>query len=177
MTRELPPRIHGEDNGRGPGPRRSGLVPCVLRPCRGLPALALAAAILTAGCSSGNQGEAPVFPVKGKISLDGEPAGGAFVVFHPKSPASVSDRDRRPSAQVQPDGSFELTTHSQADGAPAGEYAVTVQWNKLIKQGNDTIAGPNIIPPPYAKPDTTPLEVTIKESSNQLDPFQITRKK
>jgi hypothetical protein len=135
--------------------------------------LALVAAF--SGCSEEGS-KVPVFPVKGSVKFEGEPAAGAFVVFHPLSPAKPGETPPRPSAQVQPDGTFELTTTSQADGAPAGEYAVTVQWTKLIKQGNDTLAGPNVIPPIYAKPETTPWKVTVKDAPNQLDPYTITKK-
>jgi hypothetical protein len=127
-----------------------------------------------AGCS--DEGEkVPVFPVKGAVQFEGEPASGAFVAFHPKSPAKPGQEPLRSAAQVQPDGGFELTTYTQGDGAPAGEYAVTVQWTKLIKQGNDAVAGPNVIPHAYGSPDSTPLTVTIKEGPNQLEPFAITK--
>jgi len=139
--------------------------------------LCLAATLAAPGCSSSDgKAVAPVFPVKGKVTFEGESAAGAFVVFHPKaSPAPGGESN--PSAQVQPDGTFQLTTRSQADGAPAGNYAVTVQWNKTVKQGNDSVAGPNVIPPIYSKPDTSPIQVTVNASPNDLPPFEITRKK
>jgi hypothetical protein len=136
----------------------------------------LAVVAAFAGCSEGSGSKVPVFPVKGTVQFEGEPAAGAFVVFHPKAPAKPGEETPRSTAQVQPDGTFELTTASQADGAPVGEYAVTVQWTKPIKQGNDTVAGPNVIPPVYGKPDTTPLKATVKDAPNQLDPFTITKK-
>lgn len=136
-----------------------------------------ATAVALAGCSDGaSSKEAPVFPVKGTVRFEGEPAAGAFVVFHARSPARPGEQPVRPTAQVQPDGTFELTTTSQADGAPAGDYAVTVRWTKLIKQGGDTIAGPDAIPPIYARPDTTPLKVTVRDAPNELEPFKITKK-
>jgi hypothetical protein len=134
----------------------------------------LATAAALAGCSAeGSGSNVPVFPVKGTVQYEGEPAAGAFVVFHP---TAAGEKSERATAKVQPDGSFELTTRSQADGAAAGDYAVTVQWTKLVKQGNDTVAGPNVIPPIYAKPDTTPLKATVKDAPNQLEPFKITKK-
>jgi hypothetical protein len=134
----------------------------------------LAAFAALAGCSDEGP-KLPVFPVKGAVQFEGEPAAGAFVAFHPKSPAKPGQEPLRSAAQVQPDGAFEVTTYTQGDGAPAGEYAVTVQWTKLIKQGKDAVAGPNVIPPIYGSPDSTPLKVTIKEGPNQLEPFAITK--
>ncbi|MFO0890638.1 MAG: hypothetical protein U0790_16025 [Isosphaeraceae bacterium] len=157
----------------GNGSRSTGIL---VRSCGCAFALLLAAGSLP-GCSNADQGATAVYPVKGKVTFEGEPASGAFVVFHPKSAAAPGGEGQRPSAQVKPDGSFEVTTRSQADGAPAGDYAVTVQWNKLVKQGSDATPGPNVIPPDYTKPDTTPIKVSVKQSSNELNPFEITRKK
>ncbi len=137
--------------------------------------LCLAATLSVPGCSS-DKVATPVYPVRGKITFDGEPASGAFVVFHPKASAAPGG-ESNPSAQVQPDGTFQLTTRTQADGAPAGDYAVTVQWNRAVKQGNDAVAGPNVIPPTYSKADTSPIKVTVNASPNDLPPFEIARKK
>lgn len=139
----------------------------------------LATAAALAGCSDADADGAakvPVFPVKGTVRFEGQPAAGAFVVFHRRSPVKPGEETPRPTGKVAPDGTFELTTKSQADGAPAGDYAVTVQWTRLIKQGGDTVAGPNVIPAIYSKPETTPLKVVVKDAPNQLDPFEITKK-
>jgi hypothetical protein len=137
-------------------------------------AAVLAAVAAFAGCSD-EGAKAPVFPVKGAVQFEGEPASGAFVAFHPKTPAKPGEDAPRPSAQVQPDGGFEVTTYTQGDGAPAGEYAVTVLWTKPITQGKEAVPGPNVIPSIYGSPDKTPLSVTIKEGPNQLEPFAIAK--
>ncbi len=153
---------------------RRGRRAAALIGCGGV--LATAAAFV--GCSDADgAAKSPVFPVKGTVRFEGEPAAGAFVVFHPRSAAKPDAEAPRSTGKVQPDGTFELTTTSQADGAPAGEYAVTVQWTRLIRQGGDAVAGPNVIPSIYAKPETTPLKVTVKDAPNQLDPFNITKSK
>ena len=137
-------------------------------------ALAVAAAC---GCSEGDADlKVPVFPVKGKVTFEGEPAAGAFVVFHPKTPPKPGDTPSSPRATVQPDGSFALTTASEGDGAPAGDYAVTVQWMKPVKQGKDVLPGPNVIPKAYTEPASTPLSASVRESENALEPFAITKK-
>jgi hypothetical protein len=130
--------------------------------------IALAAfALGTAGC--GGDSRVPSFPVSGQVLVKGEPASGAFVVFHPIGLQSES----KPSAQVGPDGSFKLTTIDEADGAPAGDYTVTVQWWKVVRNGNDATPGPNVVPPPYDRPETSPIKVTVAEGENQLEPFVI----
>ena len=129
------------------------------------------------GCGGGETGlKVTAFPVKGKVTFDGQPAAGAFVVFHPRTAAKPGEEVLKPRATVQPDGAFTLSTASDGDGAPAGEYDVTVQWTKPVKQGPDLVAGPNVIPKAYAEPATTPLHVTVRDSDNALEPFAITRK-
>jgi hypothetical protein len=59
------------------------------------------------------------------------------------------------------------------DGAPAGEYAVTDEWWKLVQAGGEAVPGPNVIPAPFARPDSSPLKVTIAEGENTLPAFRI----
>jgi hypothetical protein len=94
------------------------------------------------------------------------------VVFHPVA-APLTEGAGNPSAQVLRDGSFALTTFDEADGAPAGDYAVTVQWRKLIRNGAEALPGPDIVPPDYARPETTPLKATVVEGENPSTEFRI----
>src|SRR4051794_21088336 len=85
----------------------------------------LALATVLAGCSR-PAGRVPVYPVAGRVAVTGEVPEGALVVLH----ASQGDaKDLRPSGKVFKDGSFRVTTYDADDGAPAGEYKVTVHWN------------------------------------------------
>ena len=66
------------------------------------------------------------YPVKGVVYLDGTPAVGAWVMFSTKpaegkKPAFVAD------AFTEGDGSFVLSTYGAFDGAPVGEYLVSVR--------------------------------------------------
>ena len=130
----------------------------------------LGAMALVAGCWRGPM-TVPTFPVTGKVLVGEEPASGAFVVFHPV--AVDDDSFERPRAQVRADGSFVVTTFFDGDGAPAGQYAVTVEWRKLIRAGGDAVAGPNVVPDSYGRPDSTPLKVTVAEQANSLPDFRI----
>lgn len=135
---------------------------------------------LLAGTGCSKQDGVPVFPVRGQVKFKGEPASGAFVVFHPVGAApdpgaSPVDEQPCPSALVKPDGSFELTTRQGGDGAPAGDYAVTLEWFKPVQRNGAPEAGPNVIPPTYGKPESTPLKVTVKAESNDLPAWEVTR--
>jgi serine/threonine-protein phosphatase CPPED1 len=106
----------------------------------------------------------PTQPVKGKVYLDGTPAVGATVVFQSKS--AEARRGVRGDAVVEGDGSFVLSTYGAFDGAPVGDYAVTVTLREPPDlQGK---SGPNQLPEKYASPDTSGLTATVKAGVNEF---------
>src|SRR5262245_25757066 len=100
------------------------------RPARAALAPLSAGCLLLASCGPGRP---PVYPVRGQI-LDGDnkPAADALVIFHPVNPAPAGAP--KPTGRTDERGHFTLTTHDKGDGAPEGEYAVTVEW-RLPKKG------------------------------------------
>jgi hypothetical protein len=126
---------------------------------------------LSLGGCRGDSGRIPVYSAKGKVTIFGEPPDGALVVLYPAK--GGAEAEPRPSGRVKPDGTFSLTTYDAGDGAPAGEYTATIQWNKLIKQGQDYKAGPNIVPRKYAARDSSPWKIRVTEASNDLAPLDI----
>lgn len=88
--------------------------------------LAVAATLPWAGC--GSRGSAvPLYKVQGTVLSHGEPAAGAIVVFHPLEPAGAAS-PYPPRGVVENDGTFVVGSRATADGAPAGDYAVTIVW-------------------------------------------------
>lgn len=88
--------------------------------------LVAAASLSLLAASCGGSGRPKVYPVSGTLTVKGAPAAGAFVVFHPRG--DQGQRALKPYGQVGADGVFQLTTFATNDGAPEGEYAVTVVW-------------------------------------------------
>ena len=130
------------------------------------------AAFAAAGCSK-DDGRIPVYPVKGKVSVLGQVPEGALVVLYPTPGAT--NLEIRPSGKVKQDGSFELTTYEADDGAPVGDYTATIQWNKLVKRGPDTVAGPNAVPPKFGSPDTSPWKIKVGAAPTDLTEFSVTK--
>jgi hypothetical protein len=124
---------------------------------------------LLSGCS---EKWAECFPVSGIVKYNGQAPQGAQLVFHainPSGPDAVS-----PKANVKPDGSFVVTSYQSGDGAPPGDYVVTVEWYQIDKDGN---VGPNVLPPEYASPKLSPIKVTVNAGSpTTLEPIAITAK-
>lgn len=134
----------------------------------------LVLAMLVVGCSKADNRK-PVFPVSGKVSFNGEPMDGAMISFHPLN--DPSPRALRAQATADKAGQFSLTTYVTGDGAPAGEYAVTIYWparKQPRPKGTDPTAEDDDIPPDrlhrvHADPKTTKLRATVHEQSNTID--------
>jgi hypothetical protein len=120
-----------------------------------------------------------VYPVRGAVLCKGRAAAGAFVIFHPVTESEAIQR-MRPHAVVGPDGTFALMTYRDGDGAPAGDYRVTIEWPaedpRNPSDPNDPESepsGPDRLRGRYANPDTSGLQATVDTRKNQLDPFEI----
>lgn len=79
-----------------------------------------------------------------------------------------------PRGNIQPDGTFVLTTYRPDDGAPAGEYrAIIMPWAPPADEGNYR---PPIVEERLLSFQTTPLRVTIKPGPNELE-FTVDRRR
>jgi hypothetical protein len=127
-------------------------------------------ALVVASCAKGD-GRKPTVQVTGKVLLpDGKPAEHATVVFHPVNAVGA---EVKPRGKVGPDGSYRLTTYEGEDGAPAGEYQVTVElW--LANSKSD--AAPTIrLPQKYARPETSGLTAKVETGLTELKPIALKR--
>lgn len=68
-----------------------------------------------------------VYPVTGVLLLGGVAASGAHVSFHPVG-GTGPGRGFPARGLVDGEGKFQLTTYTTGDGAPEGDYIVTVYW-------------------------------------------------
>ena len=84
------------------------------------------------------------------------------------------ERDHKlvPFAVADPDGSFRLTTYLVADGAPAGEYVVTVTW-PADPAGGDDAPGADRLKNAHADTTTSKLRASVRPGDNRLDPFHL----
>lgn len=131
---------------------------------------AVGIALVVGVCTLSGGPSCVVHPATGIARAGHTPLVGAQIRLHPRG-MTLPD-DATPSATVQDDGTFALTTFTKGDGAPAGDYVATVQWFRVAKDGS---AGGNALPKRYASPTTSPLTVTIREGTNDLPPFTFHR--
>ncbi len=123
------------------------------------------------GCGSGDGDRIAVYPATGAIKFRGQPVPGAFVSLHRKDGADIDVP--HPTATVGADGTFSLSTYAGQDGAPEGDYVLTVQWYKPIRREGEIVGGPNALPPKYASANTSDIVVKIAAEPNNLAPIQI----
>jgi hypothetical protein len=103
----------------------------------------------------------------------GKPAVGAVVFFHPILQGEPGEEllVKRPMGRVEEDGSFEVSTFAVKDGAPPGQYRVSVVWQKNMNRGDDS---ESILPAEYMDPTTSRLPIiTVAAEANVLPPFQL----
>jgi hypothetical protein len=91
--------------------------------------------------------------VRGTVYCEGSAVASGTVSFYAitadkKKPAKVAD------ALLDADGSFVLTTYTANDGAPLGDYIVTITGSA--------------VPEKYGKAETSDLRVSVKTGSNVL---------
>jgi hypothetical protein len=118
------------------------------------------------GCGEGERPSA--YPVSGHLFIEGQPAARAQIAFHPMNTRQVS----RPVAITEPDGSFHLMTYAAGDGAPQGEYVVTIFWRDE-KIPFDECAGDDLkkhdrLCGLYLDSRTSVLRATVQAGSNDL---------
>ena len=136
---------------------------------RGIP-LVIVLLVGLAGC--GGKG---ITPVRGVVTLEGEPLAGATVLFMPED----EEEGRPATGFTSADGSFQLMTFKVNDGALPGTYRVLIQKTEASKdpQAAERAAMERAkakieekalqkrrkptLPEAYATFDTTPLRCSV----------------
>jgi hypothetical protein len=110
----------------------------------------------------------PTYKASGQLlAADGKAVAGALIVLHPVDSNSVAPR---PRATTDGEGRFQLTTYDTGDGAPEGQFIVTVeQWFR----DDPNEAPTNHLPPDLGKPDSSGIRISIAKSENTLEPIRL----
>jgi hypothetical protein len=157
--------------------------------------LTLCVAMIAVGCQD-NGGSDPnrpkTYPVTGTVKLNGKAVEGAVVTFHATAGSQTS------IGSTDANGGYSLTTFQSGDGAPAGQYDVSViKYESGAAPSSGPPAGTmtsgdlpadyapptagsgqgvgptgpkNVFPEKYGNPKTSALRATVSESGeNKID--------
>ena len=119
------------------------------------------------GCGKGEH-RVTTYKASGQLlAADGKAVASALIVLHPVDGTSKAPK---PRATTDGEGRFQLTTYDTGDGAPDGEFIVTVeQWFR----DDPNEAPTNHLPPALGKPDSSGIRITIAKSENALEPIRL----
>jgi hypothetical protein len=133
------------------------------------------ALVYFAGCSQSGVSKDTVYPASGKVLVRGTPAEGARITFYPVAEGASRPGMAIPSGDVDSSGVYHLQSYLPGDGAPAGEYRVTVSWPEPLPPGanpeqvsrKDRLAGK------YADPTKSKLTAKVEKGDGEIPPFEL----
>jgi hypothetical protein len=135
-------------------------------------AIVVALAIIPA-CGK-NGGRVKVYPVQGKVLAHGTPAEGALVLFYLASNDSTKPRMPIPNATTDSEGVFKLTSYQNNDGAPEGEYKVSIVWPEAAPTGAHEAASPrDRLAGRYSNPQKSNLSAKVEKGGGEIPPFEL----
>jgi hypothetical protein len=107
------------------------------------------------------------FPVSGKVTHKGQPVPKGTITFQP-------DQGQAAVGEIQPDGTYRLSTFSPGDGAVPGHYKIFVIANtadptKIPGSTPGWTPPKDLIPPKYNKVETSGLEATVTENKKDYN--------
>ena len=122
------------------------------------------------GCSSAKGPEC--FPVRGQVSYKGKPIAEATVVLH-RIGGDV-EGNQKPIAYTAADGTFVISTTKRGDGAPPGQYAITVELRAPQTIGEEVVRnGAHLLPVKYSRPESSGLKCTVEQRENEIPAFNL----
>lgn len=137
-------------------------------------ALAMLVIATASGCGGREYETISTHPVTGRLTVNGVPAAGAIVRLYPETPQAGAKHPLLPSGRVDQQGTYQLTTYENDDGAPVGDYTVAIEW----PDPDWRPPGGGIPPPPpdrlqarFSDPEQSAIEVSVTEGENRLEPI------
>jgi hypothetical protein len=153
--------------------------------------LGLALANISCGRSDGP----PLYPVRGKVIYNGQPAVGATVSLRREGPALPGTEALGPlvpSGRVDEEGNFLVALEDFGYGAPVGQYKALIQWRVPVDKSSPVPAPatkskksrtvvvpdkpegiPDRLQGRFMKADKSKFVVEVKAENNELQPFDV----
>jgi hypothetical protein len=119
-----------------------------------------------------------VYPVHGKILVNGRPATDCQIAFHRTSEGNKAF-PATPNGLTGSTGEFELTSYNAGDGAAEGEYVVTIEWRERSGLTKSDFDGPDRLGGAYARVEKNKrlkgFVVQVGRQPLVLPPFVLTQ--
>lgn len=116
------------------------------------------------------------YPVKGKILVNGQPANDCQIYLRASAAGSPATQVT-PNAVTSTNGEFQITSFRAKDGAPEGEYVVTIEWRERSGLTKQEFEGPDQLGGDYARADKTKnlpgFVVKVAKQPLELPPFEL----
>jgi hypothetical protein len=128
-------------------------------------AAAVIAITATIGCGKPSH-QLETAPFRGKVTLDGQPLTAGYVTF-------VTARGRSSSGEIQPDGTFEMSTYQAGDGAQVGSHPVVitpVPQDVALPPGGKRVP----IPERYQRAGTSGFTAEVKPGEDNYTELKLT---
>lgn len=133
--------------------------------------------ILGCGGDSSYKPTVAVFPARGKLEYQGKPLAGVTLIFNP-----VDENQKiKPQATTDAEGNFAATTFSTGDGAPEGEFIITLvaksEESDSAREDGEATGRNNSkklkLPVKFQNPATSTLRVKAGKSQPDLGTLEI----
>lgn len=136
-------------------------------------ALVAAAGLALAGC--GGPASEKLYPVTGRVTVDGKAPDGVVLLFHREGAASDVGTGTTDSS-----GSYKVVFKTNP-GLPAGKFKVTASWPDPAKRNAPVSMGatpdiPDLLRSRYAMRDRSEMSVEVSASTTELPTIELSTK-
>jgi hypothetical protein len=151
----------------------------------GLRLVLLGGTILLSACSNSFEDHPPLYPVKGKVTVDGQPMPVGTIIFEysgdgADAPKGPGGGPFRATSRIK-DGTFNLNGYAGAEGMPAGTYKVGISATQGRSEAN--LFGREVVLPKkgksavavsrFADPKTSGLTSTVSRDGPNEPVFDL----
>ena len=140
--------------------------------------LGFALLVCLVGCSGTDENRLTVYDAQGTVLIDGEPVAGAKVTFYGATDDLRGPGTIIPCGVTDASGVYRLSSYETEDGAPAGEFNVTVSWPAAIPAGVDEemYKPQDRLGNRYSNPAKSGITLTVPPGGGELPPLELSAK-
>ncbi len=131
------------------------------------PWLIVAVAVALVPCPGCGGNTPEVAPVEGKVLISGQPLTTGRIITTPAA-------GRGATGYIQQDGTFELSTYGEGDGALLGTHSVAVLAYEGTPSGPEGGARKLLVPERYINDMTSGLTIEVKADEDNVPVIELT---